>query len=155
MPRHHRSACHVPCQLGAIMPGSVGEIPEYKMSSSTVYVTAPLRTWFRGGSNYSQGEFFFHIYYHYAGLLWPPLRVATSPAIPSSVGSSIGWPPLLETDFDGSGFWPCFFSFPCFPFLLSGFYFGASPPNIYNGFRFPFPASPPFFLSLRRALTDS
>jgi len=60
--------------------------------------------------------------------------------------------PLLETDFDGSGFWLCFFSFPCFPLLLSGFYFRASPPNIYSGFRFPFPALPPFFLSLRRSL---
>ena len=45
-----------------------------------------------------------HIYYHYAGLLWPPLGVATSSAIFSSVGSFIGCQPLLEMDFDGSGF---------------------------------------------------
>ena len=92
------------------------------------------------------------IYSHYASLLWPTLMVATSSAIPSSVGSSIGWPPLLETDFAGSGFWACFFSSSCFPLLLSGFYFGGNPLNIYSGFRFPFPASPPFFLSLRRSL---
>ena len=42
------------------------------------------------------------IYSHYASLLWPTLMVATSPAIPSSVGSSIGWPRCLKRILTGA-----------------------------------------------------